>query len=900
MALVLKDRVKEVTSVTSTGTATLLGAVVGFQSFNTAVPSGSVVYYCIAAQSGGEWEVGYGTFTAPDQLSRTSVYDSSSAGALVNFSAGTKDVFITYPAEQAVYQETNGDLRLIDGVIEVSLDGTTTVSPLPNVSFQAFSTIDSYMQANQQNFSSGNSASADYVVTADNGTDSDNYVDLGMGSSGYNYPEFSASKANDAYLLNAGNQLVFISGKYGANSSNVSNTSDIVFVAGSFLDTEERMRIKSSTGNIILSSAANPTDNGQKLQVVGAADISNNVTIGGTVVVEGAAYSNAANITALNQLATKAYVDNATAAGLHIHQPVLVATTGNLVAIYDQPNGAGNGVGATLTNNTTQETITIDNTVLSANNRVLVYQQSNAVQNGVYVVTNTGSNATNWVLTRSSDADTSSQNDPNSLGGGDYFYVIDGDTQAGDSYVCTSEGNITFGTTLITFSQFSAAPEYTGAAPINVSGQTISLSGVVDVAHGGTNTSSYTAGDLLYASGSTTLNKLALGTSGQALIVSGSAPAWGSIDLAGGVVSGVLPAQHGGTDFSSYTIGNMLYANTTTSYAKISPNQTTTKKFLGQTGDGSTAGGPVWEQPAASDITGLATSATTDTSNASNITSGTLPAARLSGEYTGISGVGVLANGTWAANTIAVSYGGTGATNSTDARSNLGLTIGANVQAYSATLATVAALSTNGLLYRSAANTVSIASAADIVAQIGSTAVTNATNATNATTATTATSASNLTGGNITGNMIVANATSPNSYYLQFGDNTGWVYRFMTNVSGTPTVRFSFQDNGAFTAVNNVTAYSDERLKKNWRPVQEGFIENLAQVKSGIYDRTDIEATQAGVSAQDMQKLLAETVQTGEDGTLSLAYGNAALVAAIELAKQVVELKKEIELLKAR
>ena len=114
--------------------------------------------------------------------------------------------------------------------------------------------------------------------------------------------------------------------------------------------------------------------------------------------------------------------------------------------------------------------------------------------------------------------------------------------------------------------------------------------------------------------------------------------------------------------------------------------------------------------------------------------------------------------------------------------------------------------------------------------------------------------------------------------------------------SGSTTLTLT----GAFVASSNVTAYSDERLKKNWRPVQEGFVEKLAKVKSGIYDRTDIEATQAGVSAQEMQKLLAETVQTGEDGTLSLAYGNAALVAAVELAKQVVELKKEIELLKAR
>jgi hypothetical protein len=72
--------------------------------------------------------------------------------------------------------------------------------------------------------------------------------------------------------------------------------------------------------------------------------------------------------------------------------------------------------------------------------------------------------------------------------------------------------------------------------------------------------------------------------------------------------------------------------------------------------------------------------------------------------------------------------------------------------------------------------------------------------------AATATSAGNLSGGSITGNYILNNATSPNTVYLQFGDNTGWTYRFMTSVAGTPTARFSFVDNGNFTAVGSVTA----------------------------------------------------------------------------------------------
>jgi len=103
MAIVLADRVRETTTTTGTGTVTLAGAVTGFQSF-AVVGDGNTTYYTIAGQGTAEWEVGIGTYTsAGTTLARTTVLSSSNSGSLVTFSAGTKDVFVTYPAGRSVY-----------------------------------------------------------------------------------------------------------------------------------------------------------------------------------------------------------------------------------------------------------------------------------------------------------------------------------------------------------------------------------------------------------------------------------------------------------------------------------------------------------------------------------------------------------------------------------------------------------------------------------------------------------------------------------------------------------------------------------------------------------------------------------------------------------------------------
>jgi hypothetical protein len=108
--------------------------------------------------------------------------------------------------------------------------------------------------------------------------------------------------------------------------------------------------------------------------------------------------------------------------------------------------------------------------------------------------------------------------------------------------------------------------------------------------------------------------------------------------------------------------------------------------------------------------------------------------------------------------------------------------------------------------------------------------------------------------------------------------------------------RWQLDMSGNGTYAGNVTAYSDERLKKDWAVLPSDFIAKLATVKSGTYTRIDSGERQAGSSAQDWQTLLPEVVSASNDEakTLALAYGNAALVSAVELAKEVVDLRNRV------
>jgi len=170
--------------------------------------------------------------------------------------------------------------------------------------------------------------------------------------------------------------------------------------------------------------------------------------------------------------AIKTYVDTVAAAGIHYHTAVRVESPINLNASYD--NGTS-GVGATLTNTGTLAAISIDGVALSLNDRVLVYNQTNAAHNGVYYVSTVGDGATAWVLTRTTDTDSYGASDPNSLGEGDAFFVSEGDTGAGELYVMNTSGTITFGTTNITFSVIAETAVYSAGQSLTLSGTEFSV-----------------------------------------------------------------------------------------------------------------------------------------------------------------------------------------------------------------------------------------------------------------------------------------------------------------------------------------------------------------------------------------------------------------------------------------
>lgn len=263
--------------------------------------------------------------------------------------------------------------------------------------------------------------------------------------------------------------------------------------------------------------------------------------------------------------ANKQYVDDLASTGLHYHEAVVLSTSpgSSRTDTYNQPGGAGVGVSATLTS-VANGTLVIDGTVASATIRVLIQDCSNPVGNGVYVVTNAGSTSTQYVMTRSSDADTYIEQSTVGLDAGSYFFTTGGTSNKGAAWVNTNSGTITFGSTAISFSLFSNSQVYTAGNGLSLTATTFSLDTPVSVLNGGTgNSSAPTNGQLLIGNGSNF--SLAAITAGTGVSVTN---ATGSITLANTapdqtvIISGSGIINVTGT-YPSFTVGAVAGAAVT-------------------------------------------------------------------------------------------------------------------------------------------------------------------------------------------------------------------------------------------------------------------------------------------------------------------------------------------------
>jgi hypothetical protein len=425
------------------------------------------------------------------------------------------------------------------------------------------------------------------------------------------------------------------------------------------------------------------------------ADLQNSsVTIGGTAIALGGTATTISGLTTLTltqnpvnplDAATKQYVD-AAVEGLNVHAPAAAATTANLTATY---NNGVSGVGATLTNAGAQAAFAVDGYTAILGARILVKNQTAGAENGVYTVTTLGSGSTNWVLTRATDMDDVG-NSSSQLGPGDYVFVSSGTQNAGTAWVVTTPLPITIGTTPITFVQFAGPGTYTAGAGLTLTGTQFSItstgvtpasygtassvptiavdargqitsasntsiaidasqvtSGTLSAVRGGTGLGSFTQGDLLYASSSTTLAALSDVAAGNALLSGGvgADPAWGKIGLATHV-SGTLPVANGGSGLSSTpTNGQVLIGN-----------------GAGYTLATLTAGA------------GIAITNGSGSISIATLANGTVTSVDASGGTTGMTFTGgpITSSGTLTlGGTLAVANGGTGATTIAGAQNNL-------------------------------------------------------------------------------------------------------------------------------------------------------------------------------------------------------------------------------------
>ena len=292
-----------------------------------------------------------------------------------------------------------------------------------------------------------------------------------------------------------------------------------------------------------------------------------------------------------NDIVNKTYAD-AIASGINFHQSCRLATTTALAA--NTYNNGSSGVGATLTANA-NGALSIDGVAVAATNRVLIKNEVTQANNGVYTVTQTGSAGAPYILTRATDFD-SAGTGVDQIDAGDFFLITAGSTLANTSWVQQTPLPITVGTTALVFQQFGAPLTYSAGTGLN---ETPAYT--FNIANTAVTSGAYGSASSVPTYSVNAQGQLTLATN-VAIAINGNQ-----------ITSGSVAPTVGGTGITSFAVGDLLFANTSTSLDKLPVGAST---FI------LTSNGTAPQYPNPTSITvGTATTATTATNIAGGIAS---------------------------------------------------------------------------------------------------------------------------------------------------------------------------------------------------------------------------------------------------------------------------------------
>lgn len=567
MALVVADRVQETSLTSGTGTLTLAGAVAGFQTFSTAIGNGNTTFYTIYDSTVYDWEVGIGTVGA-GTLARTTVL-SNSAGTTsqISFAGNSKSVFCTYPAEKSINYDANGVATIgeVLGYADTGIIGSFA------------STVAGYNQVVVQNKSTATNASSNFNVSNDAGTAGSNYAELGINSSTFTGTG-SFNIAGASYVASASTDLTIGTyGSYNIHFVTNSNTTDAMTIyndGGVSLGTFGNPGINniaaskfvpgysavtSAAGTTVLTDDSNYYQNllGSTTQTFqlpdattlleGTTFIFDNDSSGTLTVVDNAT---GPIETVPGGAASFVYLaDNATVAGTwrrHAFLPASYdfnATTANFgTATITSASWNGNTIGTAYGGTGL--------TTFGAANYALYSTSSSALVAGTLPVAAGGSGATTFTANGVLYGD--GTNPLGATAAGTTGQVLIGNTGAAPSWGTVSSSLVS-----------SFQTSLSGLTPSTATTGAVTLAGTLGATSGGTGLTSYTTGDIIYASATNTLAKLTAGSNGQVLTLASGVPSWASNSAATTRTVTDFIATASQTTFTvSYTVGYIdVYRN---------------------------------------------------------------------------------------------------------------------------------------------------------------------------------------------------------------------------------------------------------------------------------------------------------------------------------------------------